>query len=89
MDIDLFGKDPISALEKAAHNNPNRKFADFLGGYLSVLKVGGNVQSYLEAQLQGDFRLSGNQVKVRLRYDRNPCRESTLSRPLSPAFRYS
>jgi archaeal flagellar protein FlaJ len=55
LDIDLFGKDPISALEKAAHINPNRKFADFLGGYISVLKVGGNVQSYLEAQLREIF----------------------------------
>ncbi|MCP8305051.1 MAG: type II secretion system F family protein [archaeon] len=55
MDIDVFGMDPISALDKAAKNIPNKAFSDFLGGYNSVLKSGGDVVSYMETKLRDTF----------------------------------
>ncbi len=55
MDIEVFGMDPISALDKAARYNPNRALSDFLGGYTSVLKTGGDIVSYMESKLKDIF----------------------------------
>jgi archaeal flagellar protein FlaJ len=45
VDIEVFGTDPITALETAARNMPNKPFAEFLYGYTTVLKVGGDVRN--------------------------------------------
>lgn len=55
MDIEIFGMDPITALDKAARTNPNRAFAEFLGGYTSILKTGGDVLSFMEVKLRDIF----------------------------------
>jgi len=52
IDIDVFGFDPITALEKAAKNNPNKPFAEFLYGYTTVLKTGGDAQTYVNNKLK-------------------------------------
>ena len=52
LDIEIFGLDPITAFEKAALASPNKRFSDFLAGYTAVLKSGGDVLSYLQAQLK-------------------------------------
>ena len=49
---DVFGVDPITALEKAARTNPNNIFAQFLYGYTTVLKTGGDVQTYVNTKLR-------------------------------------
>jgi archaeal flagellar protein FlaJ len=54
-DIEVFGLDAISALERAAKYCPNKMFSDFIGGYVSVLKTGGDAVSYLEAKLREIF----------------------------------
>lgn len=48
VDIDVFGMDPLTALEKAAANSPNKAFSKFLYGYTTVIKTGGNVSSFLD-----------------------------------------
>jgi archaeal flagellar protein FlaJ len=52
VDIDVFGMDPISALEKAAGHNPNKQFSEFLYGYTTVLKTGGDVGTYVNGQMK-------------------------------------
>jgi flagellar protein FlaJ len=52
IDTDVFGMDPISALEKAAVNNPNKTFSEFLYGYTTVLKTGGDARSYVNSKLK-------------------------------------
>jgi len=55
MDINVFGMDPVSALDKAARYNPNKALSDFLGGYTSILKTGGDIISYMESKLKDIF----------------------------------
>jgi flagellar protein FlaJ len=52
VDTDVFGTDPISALEKAANNSPNKAFAEFLYGYTTVLKTGGDAQAYISTKMK-------------------------------------
>jgi archaeal flagellar protein FlaJ len=61
VDIDVFGTDPISAFETAAKYMPNKPFKEFLYGYTTVLKVGGDVKSYVNNKLKEtlDQRTSG------------------------------
>ncbi|MCP8320647.1 MAG: type II secretion system F family protein [archaeon] len=63
MDIEVFGMDPISALDKAAKYNPNRALSDFLGGYTSVLKTGGDIVSYMESKLKDIFTYRAIKMK--------------------------
>jgi len=52
VDTDVFGVDPITALERAADDNPNRTFSEFLYGYTTVLKTGGDAQTYVNSKLK-------------------------------------
>lgn len=52
VDTDVFGLDPITALEKAADYNPNKTFSEFLYGYTTVLKTGGDAQTYVNSKLK-------------------------------------
>jgi len=63
LDIEIFGMDAISALERATRTSPNKKFSDFIGGYVSVLKTGGDALSYLESKLKEIFSYSEAKVK--------------------------
>lgn len=63
LDIEIFGMDAISALEKVSRTNPNKTFSDFIGGYVSVLKTGGDALSYLENKLKEIFSYSETKVK--------------------------
>ncbi|MCP8307312.1 MAG: type II secretion system F family protein [archaeon] len=63
MDIEVFGMDPISALDKAARYNPNRALSDFFGGYTSILKTGGDIVSYMESKLRDIFTYRAIKMK--------------------------
>jgi flagellar protein FlaJ len=52
IDTDVFGVDPITALEKAADYSPNKTFREFLYGYTTVLKTGGDAQTYVNSKLK-------------------------------------
>ena len=65
LDMEIFGMDAISALEKAARYSPNKLFADFIGGYVAVLNSGGNVVSYLENKVREIFAYRETKVKSR------------------------
>ena len=64
MDVELFGMDPVSAFQKASLHTPNKRFSDFLVGYISVLKAGGSVTSYLQAQLREIYAYNEGKTKV-------------------------
>lgn len=63
MDVDIFGLDAISALEREARLTPNKVFSDFIGGYVAVLKTGGDALSYLEAKLKEIFTIRESKVR--------------------------
>lgn len=63
VDIDVFGMDPITAFENAAKYMPNKAFAEFLYGYTTVLKVGGDVKNYVNLKLKET--LDGRSSKVK------------------------
>ncbi|HMD79108.1 MAG TPA: type II secretion system F family protein, partial [Nitrososphaerales archaeon] len=49
-DVEVFGVNPLDALESLATNHPSRKFADLLLGYCSKVRSGGDVGSYLAGE---------------------------------------
>jgi len=63
MDIEIFGLDALSALERATRNTPNKTWSDFIGGYVAVLKTGGDAISYLESKLKEIFAQSESKVR--------------------------
>jgi len=46
-DVEIFGMNPNDALERIASNHPSGKFGDFLLGYTSKARSGGDVSAYL------------------------------------------
>jgi len=63
VDIDVFGTDPITAFENAAKYMPNKSFAEFLYGYTTVLKVGGDVKNYVNNKLKETLDSSTSKVR--------------------------
>ncbi len=49
-DVEVFGLNPNEALERLALNHPSRRFADFLTGYTSKARSGGDVAAYLSSE---------------------------------------
>ena len=52
LDTDVFGYDPITAMENAARLSPSRYWSEFLAGYCAVLKTGGDYESYIQVKLR-------------------------------------
>ncbi|HDQ07063.1 MAG TPA: hypothetical protein ENN36_10145 [Candidatus Bathyarchaeota archaeon] len=63
-DVEIFGVDPLSALEKAAKNNPLDIFRDFISGYASTVIIGGDVIHFLETKAQDIFKAGSMRVKA-------------------------
>ncbi len=54
-DIKVFGLDPLTAIERNAATHPSRIYRDFMTGYVTTVKTGGNVAHYLEVRTQELF----------------------------------
>jgi flagellar protein FlaJ len=63
-DVEIFGVDPLSALEKAAKYNPLDIFRDFISGYASTVIIGGDVIHFLETKAQDIFKAGSMKVKA-------------------------
>jgi len=63
VEVDVFGQDPISAIETVARWNPSRRFSEFLFGYTAILKSGGNFMLYVQSKLRDIMESKANQVK--------------------------
>ena len=51
-DMDLFGADLITALNRTARRTPSEQFADFAENFANVLRSGQNVSAYLRDQYE-------------------------------------
>jgi len=63
-DVEIFGVDPLTAIEKAAKNHPLDMFRDFLGGYASTVIIGGDITHFLETKAEEIFRARAVRVKM-------------------------
>ncbi|MCJ7614308.1 type II secretion system F family protein [Candidatus Bathyarchaeota archaeon] len=63
-DVEIFGVDPLSALEKSAKYNPLDIFRDFISGYASTVIIGGDVIHFLETKAQDIFKAGSMKVKA-------------------------
>ncbi|MCW3998463.1 MAG: type II secretion system F family protein [Candidatus Bathyarchaeota archaeon] len=63
-DVEIFGVDPLSALEVAAKKNPLDIFRDFLSGYASTVIIGGDIGHFLERKAEEIFKNRSLRVKA-------------------------
>ena len=63
-DVEVFGVDPLSALEAAAKKTPLDIFKDFLGGYASTVIIGGDIGHFLERKAEDIFKTRALRVKA-------------------------
>ncbi len=63
-DVELFGMDPLSALNKAAKTNPLDIFRDFISGYASTVITGGDVTHFLETKTEDVFKTRSARIKA-------------------------
>ena len=63
-DVEIFGVDPLTALEQAAKKTPLDIFKDFLGGYASTVIIGGDIGHFLERKAEDIFKTRALRVKA-------------------------
>jgi flagellar protein FlaJ len=63
-DVELFGMDPLSALEKTAKTHPLDIYRDFFSGYASTVIIGGDITHFLETKTQEIFKARASRVKA-------------------------
>ena len=63
VEVDVFGQDPITAIESIARWNPSRTFSEFLFGYTAILKSGGNFMAYVQSKLRDIMQSKAAAVK--------------------------
>jgi flagellar protein FlaJ len=63
-DVEIFGVDPLSALDIAAKKTPLDIFKEFLSGYASTVIIGGDIGHYLERKAEDIFRTRALRVKA-------------------------
>ena len=63
-DVEIFGKDPLSALQQSARKNPLDVFSDFLSGYASTVIIGGDIGHFLERKAEEIFKTRALRVKA-------------------------
>ncbi|MEM3000008.1 MAG: type II secretion system F family protein [Candidatus Bathyarchaeia archaeon] len=63
-DVEIFGIDPLTALEQASKKNPLDVFRDFLSGYASTVIIGGDIGHFLERKAEEIFKTRALRVKA-------------------------
>jgi len=63
-DVEVFGIDPLTAMDKAAKKNPLDIFRDFVSGYASTVIIGGDITHFLETKSQDIFKARSSRVKM-------------------------
>jgi len=56
-DVNLFGLDVISALEKTSRRTPSERFREMLEGFISTIHSGGNLAAYLREKSRQYMKL--------------------------------
>ncbi len=63
-DVEIFGIDPLSALEDSAKNHPLDTYRDFMAGYASTVITGGDISHFLEAKTHDIFKQRSLRIKA-------------------------
>jgi len=63
-DVEIFGIDPLTAMQKAARGSPLDTYQDLLSGYASTVVIGGDVKHFLERKAEDIFKLRALRVKA-------------------------
>ena len=63
-DVEIFGVDPLTAIEQAAKKNPLDIYRDFLSGYASTVIIGGDIGHFLERKAEDIFKTRAMRVKA-------------------------
>jgi flagellar protein FlaJ len=63
-DVEIFGIDPLTAIQNAAKKNPLDIFKDFLSGYASTVIIGGDIGHFLERKAEDIFQARALRVKA-------------------------
>jgi flagellar protein FlaJ len=63
-DVEIFGTDPLSALEHAADTHPLDIYRDFISGYASTVITGGDITHFLEEKTHDIFRARSMRIKA-------------------------
>jgi flagellar protein FlaJ len=63
-DVEIFGIDPLTAIQNAAKKNPLDIFKDFLSGYASTVIIGGDIGHFLERKAEDIFNARALRVRA-------------------------
>ena len=63
-DVEIFGINPLTAIQNAAKKNPLDVFKDFLAGYASTVIIGGDIRHFLERKAEDIFKTRAMRVKA-------------------------
>jgi len=55
--VEVLGKDPLTAMYELSEKTGSRMYRDFLGGFISSIKSGGKVSDYMRSKLRTIFEL--------------------------------
>jgi len=55
--VEVLNVDPLSAMQERAEKTDSEAYGDFLRGYVSTVKSGGSVPSYLKSKLRSIFEI--------------------------------
>ncbi|UCB59655.1 MAG: type II secretion system F family protein [Candidatus Bathyarchaeota archaeon] len=63
-DVEIFGVDPLTAMQNSAKTNPLDIYREFVGGYASTVIIGGDITSFLEAKAEELFKTRAARVRA-------------------------
>jgi len=63
-DVEIFGIDPLSALEDSSKNHPLDVYRDFMAGYASTVITGGDISHFLETKTHDIFKQRSLRIKA-------------------------
>lgn len=63
-EVEVFGVDPLTALQRSAENNPLDLYKDFMSGYASTVITGGDIGHFLESKTYDIFKMRSLRMKV-------------------------
>lgn len=63
-DVEIFGVDPLTAMQKSAKENPLDIYREFVGGYASTVIIGGDITSFLETKAEELFKTRAARVRA-------------------------
>ncbi len=63
-DVKVFGKDPLTAIDDVVFDHPSRLFREFMLGYTTTVRTGGDVVHYLELRTHDLFRRKIEDIRM-------------------------